>query len=377
MHTIYSFTLNIIIEYHILLFYLFFIVGIIKFILLTKRYSFNRDLAKFFFQFSFFLCFFIWFFWWFSFSIFKIKTIQVSGFFFFMAGNKLINFNMFLKNTKDYRYFKQRNFITPFMSNFTKTLSEEQILKLLKQYHNVGYLPYDTFLLTRLFGMLTFGTVTLSTTDSISTVTSPSNMYWLNVFCRFDVSHLFFIHDFTVLANRANNDSFFSAYSCYFFNFSVYHFTFINSASSIPSLSWLFTGATWIERELGEFFNIFFFGLRDGRRLLSDYTNSPSVDYNYRTTMYSGLVQDLYNIEMLHWLYVFSFLALSGFFSLLFLNRQLVIMLLLGEALLIIFFFLGLLLASFYNIYFLVGFSFFFLMVGGLELALNILLLSV
>lgn len=94
-----------------------------------------------------------------------------------MAGNKLINFNMFLKNTKDYRYFKQRNFITPFMSNFTKTLSEEQILKLLKQYHNVGYLPYDTFLLTRLFGMLTFGTVTLSTTDSISTVTSPSNMY--------------------------------------------------------------------------------------------------------------------------------------------------------------------------------------------------------
>lgn len=127
---------------------------------------------------------------------------------------------------------------------------------------------------------------------------------------------------------------------------------------------------------MSEFFNVYFIGLKDSRRLLTDYVHNLNDDYGYKTLIYSGVTQDLYNKKLLHWLYIFSFITLSCFFSLVFLNRQLIIMLIIGEAILVIFFFLGLLLSSFYNIFYLVGFSFFFLMIGGLELALNILLLT-
>jgi hypothetical protein len=52
-------------------------------------------------------------------------------------------------------------------------------------------------------------------------------------------------------------------------------------------------------------------------------------------------------------------------------------LLLIGEIIVIIVFLTGLLLASYFNIVYLVGLAFFLLAVGGLELALNFILMAV
>lgn len=57
-------------------------------------------------------------------------------------------------------------------------------------------------------------------------------------------------------------------------------------------------------------------------------------------------------------------------------NKSLLQLLLLSELLVIMLFFIFLVLSTFYNIYYLIGFSFFLLIFGGLELSLNLLLLT-
>ncbi len=59
-----------------------------------------------------------------------------------------------------------------------------------------------------------------------------------------------------------------------------------------------------------------------------------------------------------------------------FYNKSLLQLLLLGEVLVILLFTIFLALASYFNLYYLIGFSFFLLIFGGLELSLNILLLT-
>lgn len=80
---------------------------------------------------------------------------------------------------------------------------------------------------------------------------------------------------------------------------------------------------------------------------------------------------------MLHWLYIFGYLGLCCVVSLIFLNKNLFSLLLVSEVLLLVLFAVALSLAGFYNIHFLIGASFFILMFGGLELALNFLLLTI
>ncbi len=78
---------------------------------------------------------------------------------------------------------------------------------------------------------------------------------------------------------------------------------------------------------------------------------------------------------MLHWLYVFSFLLICLVSSLAFLNKNLLGMLLIGEFSLVLMFLVGIAMGAYLNIYYILLFSFFLLVLGGLELALNMLLL--
>lgn len=78
---------------------------------------------------------------------------------------------------------------------------------------------------------------------------------------------------------------------------------------------------------------------------------------------------------MIHWLNLFTYLGLSILISLIFLNKSLFSLLLVSEAILLVIFFCGLAIACFYNIYFLLAVSFFVLVLGGLELALNFLII--
>lgn len=79
---------------------------------------------------------------------------------------------------------------------------------------------------------------------------------------------------------------------------------------------------------------------------------------------------------MLHWLSLILYLLISILVSVGIYNKSLLQLLVLGEVLLIIFFITYIILASYFNIYYLISFSFFLLIFGGLELSLNILLIT-
>lgn len=105
-----------------------------------------------------------------------------------------------------------------------------------------------------------------------------------------------------------------SSFSCLYTNTRL---TFIlnNKISSHPtliSISALFLGSQWVERELKEFFNLFIINLSDTRRLLTDYTTEVLNTENYKTTSYDLISQDLYNnrgATLRLFFYVFIFMC--------------------------------------------------------------------
>lgn len=79
--------------------------------------------------------------------------------------------------------------------------------------------------------------------------------------------------------------------------------------------------------------------------------------------------------RVLHWLYTLSYLLACVMVTLLIININYLSLLLISEVILILIFFLGLIIASYFNIYILICFSFFILILGGIDLALSLLLL--
>lgn len=77
---------------------------------------------------------------------------------------------------------------------------------------------------------------------------------------------------------------------------------------------------------------------------------------------------------MLHWLFIYSYFLLCLLLSLAYLYTHLLHLVLISEIIIIIFFCCGLIIGSMFNIYFLLIFSFFLLVLGALELALSFLL---
>lgn len=88
---------------------------------------------------------------------------------------------------------------------------------------------------------------------------------------------------------------YFTTFSCFYndVRLQFYSNIIIKKIPFINSISKLFIGSQWVERELKEFFKIFFINLSDTRRLLTDYTNIPDNTYNIFNN-YSVVSQDLY-----------------------------------------------------------------------------------
>lgn len=214
---------------------------------------------------------------------------------------------------------------------------------------------------------LNFDTTTLMTTNS------KTPYYWGAVFHRLTWSGNFFPLDLSCW--HANNKLFvYLVFSCFFKrNFFVYFYAL--QTNKLQSLSRIFSSFTWVERETKEFYNIFFTGLKDSRRLLTDYTTLLPDYKHYETRGYNSVVQDLYYKGVLHWLFVFSYLTFCLMISLCFLNKGLLSLLLVSEVILLMLFIIALTVASLYNIYYMLIVSFFILIFGGLELALNLLIM--
>lgn len=79
--------------------------------------------------------------------------------------------------------------------------------------------------------------------------------------------------------------------SCYFSSFFLVTHTV---HTTLDSISTIYSSFNWVEREVLEFFDVYINGLKDSRRLLTDYTVLDIDNQSYKTTSYDGLTQNLY-----------------------------------------------------------------------------------
>lgn len=63
----------------------------------------------------------------------------------------------------------------------------------------------------------------------------------------------------------------------------------VNFINKLNSLSTVYSGNIWIERELKETNNVFFINLLDNRKLLSNYNYNNSLEYN----QFNSIVNDI------------------------------------------------------------------------------------
>lgn len=235
-------------------------------------------------------------------------------------------------------------------------------------------LPLDSFFIfTSLASLKVLYSSTMLSNDTVVAF-SKLYYYWFFLLLRFNLFNLYFLEDlFFSVANKTS--SIVLPASSYFTDAKIISQVTIVDELDLPSLSLVFSSFNWVEREVSEFFNITFGGLSDSRRLLTDYTKLNNYDLQYKTLSYNEKTQTITNIKVLHWIYLLSYFVFISLLCLIFLNKNLFSLLILSEVIIILVYILNLILASCLNIYYLIGFSFFILILGGLELTINILIL--
>lgn len=60
-------------------------------------------------------------------------------------------------------------------------------------------------------------------------------------------------------------------------------------SNKLQSVSQIYPGNTWVEREVREFYNIFFTNLLDSRKLLSNYNYNSNLNYN----QFNNIIYDI------------------------------------------------------------------------------------
>ena len=96
----------------------------------------------------------------------------------------------------------------------------------------------------------------------------------------------FYILDCTIV-NCFNSNLYYIGYQSYFFDYQILiesKFTKITN-----SISFIYPGISWIERELKESNDIFYLNLNDSRKLLLNYNYINSIQYNN----YNNIINDL------------------------------------------------------------------------------------
>lgn len=96
----------------------------------------------------------------------------------------------------------------------------------------------------------------------------------------------FYILDCTII-NSLNLKLHYIAYQSYFFDYQI--LTEYKFKKYTNSLSSIYSGNSWTERELKEFNNVFFLNLNDSRKLLLNYNYIDFIQYNN----YNNIVNDL------------------------------------------------------------------------------------
>jgi len=128
----------------------------------------------------------------------------------------------------------------------------------------------------------------LSSTNMLFKYSKSNNNYILKIESKFlyyffllNKSNLntlnFYILDLTSFLN-INNYNYFVIYQSIFYDYQILVETqFFNS---VDSLSSIYNGSLWLEREVKEFNKIMYNNLLDSRKLLSNYNYNCNLEYN-------------------------------------------------------------------------------------------------
>lgn len=89
---------------------------------------------------------------------------------------------------------------------------------------------------------------------------------------------MFFYNLDALIYSRNNLNKYYIGTQTFFFDLQI--LIEIKFNNKLQSLSKIYSGNTWIERELKETNNILFINLLDNRKLLSNYNYNNNLEYN-------------------------------------------------------------------------------------------------
>lgn len=135
----------------------------------------------------------------------------------------------------------------------------------------------------------------LNTKNTIFKYSLTNNIFYINITNNFFVT--FFIINkknlnnlhFYILDNLvvSSEKKYFLTYNSIFFDFKIFIIT--NYIKQLNSISKIYFGSSWQEREAKEFNSLHFIGLNDTRKLLSNYNYNVEIQYNN----YNNILNDI------------------------------------------------------------------------------------
>lgn len=114
--------------------------------------------------------------------------------------------------------------------------------------------------------------------------------------------------------------------------------------------------------------------MKDNRKLLTDYGSNNNSFKELKFNQYNVVLNEYFK-RLLRWLFLFLFLILTVLITLWIYKKSLFHIIILSEVIVVLLTLLLTILMLKLNIYYLVGLSLIILIFGGLELALNLLIL--
>lgn len=148
--------------------------------------------------------------------------------------------------------------------------------------------PIETLILLKTNSTLNFFSTTTNSANTLHFSINRDNHYWFYLYLRVNSTKLYAPLDFSYVPELKTT---YLVASCYLTSYFVITHT---AQRIIKSLSTAYSSFVWVERELVEFFDVFIFGLKDNRRLLTDYTVYTQDYSSYKTLSYDGLGQTVY-----------------------------------------------------------------------------------
>ena len=113
------------------------------------------------------------------------------------------------------------------------------------------------------------------------------NFYYFFLINKFNINSTYFYNLDATIVNKIVNKTYVISTQTFFYDLQL--LLNINVANNVLSISKIYFGNTWVERELKEFNNIYFIGLIDNRKLLSNYNYNNKLNYN----QFNCIINDL------------------------------------------------------------------------------------